>query len=113
MKICFQALQRLQIGDKRCQGGIFNVTDGFPTHPNFILRPIQAVLASHRTKHNNGQGLSVNKRWKIPGAVAKLAGLFFHCLSIILGHRFDLPSWGLTWMEAHKVRMKLFEFKLI
>ena len=92
-----QALQRLEVNDTMVVGEIFNITDGNPTHPDYILNPLLTVMDKMPGRK------PTRTRYNFPAMLAKLVGLFFHGMSRLLGHHFRLPSWGLTWMEAHKV----------
>ena len=89
----------------RCKisGQIFNITDGHPTNMDFIFNPLRKLVI----EKNNGRNPLCKAgtfQIQIPTRLARTYSLLFSCLSLLIGKRFIMPEWGLTYMELHKVK---------
>ena len=89
-----KALEDLAKPDSKAAGEILNITDDEPCDPSFMLTPMNQMIRGEDYTLDGTIAL-----WPL----ARLVAFLFCFLSTVFGTYFKLPSWGMTWMEIHKV----------
>ena len=80
---------------RKVNGQIFHITDGLPTNLDFLISRLKVALGQ--------SGVSGRPKLVLPAIVLRLVAFAFFVISLALGKRFKLPSWGLTPMEVAKL----------
>ena len=95
-------IKLLQTADCNISRKVFYITDGQPTNMDFIFNPLRRFIVNKHGNVNSILGVPL-KQIQISSRVARKFALINHFLSLVIGKRFAMPSWGLTYMELHKV----------
>ena len=77
----------------------------------FIFKPLRTFLNNRKQDKNRSSNKIhcwdlANFGFQVPKAVALLYSTMFSFLSTVLGKSFEMPEWGLTYMELQKVDHK-------
>ena len=94
--------------DCKISGEIFYITDDHPTNMEFIFEPLRVFLSDKENGSNifakdvQRSDLS-NFGLQVPKSMAVAYSAIFSFLSMMFGKSFQMPEWGLTYMELQKV----------
>ena len=106
--IHFQATAKLLNFTCQISGEIFYITDDHPTNMEFIFKPLRKFLKDRKNDRNRSSNQIhcwhlANFGFQVPKAMAILYSTMFSYLSMVFGKSFQMPAWGLTYMELQKV----------
>ena len=74
----------------------------------FIFKPLRKFLKDRKNDRNRSSNQIhcwdlTNFGFQVPKAMAILYSTMFSYLSMVFGKSFQMPAWGLTYMELQKV----------
>ena len=101
-------MEKLLITDCKISGEIFYITDDHPTNMEFIFGPLRAFLSDRENGSNKfAKGVqysnSSNFGFQVPKFMAVAYSTILSFVSMMFGKSFQMPLWGLTYMELQKV----------
>ena len=99
-------MEKLLIIDCQISGEFFYITDDHPTNMEFIFEPLRAFLSDRENGSNifaNQYSNPSNLGFQVPKFMAVAYSTIFSFLSMVFGKSFQMPAWGLTYMELQKV----------